>query len=80
MGNFFSRQQAWVADVKNRSKEREKQIEKAMAQKAILKERAEQFSKLCTWTEEMEAEYQAYENDCHVNFDSNSLLATPVPV
>ncbi|KAL2620295.1 hypothetical protein R1flu_000500 [Riccia fluitans] len=41
MGNFFARQQVWVADVKNRSKERGKQIQKAMEEKAILKERAE---------------------------------------
>ncbi|KAL2649807.1 hypothetical protein R1flu_017935 [Riccia fluitans] len=80
MGNFFARQQAWVADVKNRSKEREKQIQKAMEQKAILKERAEQFYQLCTWTEEMETEYQAYENDCQVKFGAKSWLATPITV
>ncbi|BBM98012.1 dynein axonemal intermediate chain 3 [Marchantia polymorpha subsp. ruderalis] len=72
MGNFFARQQAWVVDVKNRSKERERQIEKAQAQKEILKGREEQFFKLCTWTEEMEADYQKYENECRTKFGAKA--------
>ncbi|KAG6548578.1 hypothetical protein Mapa_010067 [Marchantia paleacea] len=72
MGNFFARQQAWVVDVKNRSKERDKQIEKAQAQRAILKGREEQFFKLCTWTEEMENDYQKYENECRTKFGAKA--------
>lgn len=39
MHNFFTRQQAWVVDVKSRSNERLKQIEKAQQERLVLKVR-----------------------------------------
>ncbi|CAM6093099.1 unnamed protein product [Calypogeia fissa] len=68
MHNFFTRQQAWVIDVKSRSKERLKQIEKAQQERLVLKEREAEFNQLCTWTDQMELDYQHYENECRMRF------------